>query len=159
MTATPSTREQLLIPARFRAALLAKGALLAGMAALFLWLGLEAWARPGWPAAVRLGVAAACAGVAIFLGWAASLALLDMALGEAVRATGAAPLKRRWAGHSLKLPDGRFVEYILYNPWQPLRQGETYTVLFGRRSAVLVAPPRAEGAERPAPAAAFPHRG
>jgi len=129
------------IPAKFRAALLAKGLLLASMAALFVGLGVAAWARSGWPVPVRVSVIIIAGVLALFLSWAAALALLDAVLGWAVRATGAVPLRSRRAGHSLKLPDGRHVEYILHNPWEPLRQGETYSVLYGRHSRVLVAPP------------------
>lgn len=140
--------QKLVIPIRFRAALLAKGALLAALAALFIWLGVEAWARWHWPATARVSVAALAASLALFLGWAASLALLDVVLGRAERSTGAVPLKRRRTGYSLKLPSGRYVEYILYNPWQPLQQGATYTVLYGHRSGVLVAPPEPETTPR-----------
>ena len=73
---------QLVIPAKFRAALLAKGALLASLAALFIWLGLEALGRGHWPGAARFGVAALAAGLALYLGWAASLALLDVVAGH-----------------------------------------------------------------------------
>ncbi len=135
--------EQAVIPAKFRTALLAKSILLASMAAFFLWLGAEAWAR--WQGLLpRVGVAALTVLLALYLGWAASLAMMDVVFGQAIVSAGAAPLEKRWTGYSLRLPTGRHVEYILYNPWQPIEHGTTYTVRYGRHSGVLVAPPEPE---------------
>ncbi|MCC6337034.1 MAG: hypothetical protein IT380_23955 [Myxococcales bacterium] len=134
------------LPARFRLALLGKGALLAGLGAGFGWLGVEAWAKWHWHLLARLSGVALCAVAGGFLLWAAGLALLDVLRGEALVSTGAVALKSRRAGYSLKLPSGRFVEYILHNPWQRLTPGKTYTVTYGRHSGVLVAPPREEPA-------------
>ncbi len=132
------------IPAKFRAALLAKGILLVSLAAFFTLLGVGAWTLGHWPLTARVGVAALTVMLALYLGWAASLALLDLVLGQAMRSTGATPLEQRRTGYSLKLPSGRNIEYILYNTWPPLQPGVTYTVLYGRRSGVLVAPPEPE---------------
>jgi hypothetical protein len=38
-------------------------------------------------------------------------------------------------------PDGRFVAYVLSNPWPALEQGQRYTVTYGKFSRVLVEPP------------------
>lgn len=128
----------------FRVALAGKGALLLGLGAVFAVLGLEAWARWHWPLPARLSAVGLCLVAAGFLAWAAGLALLDAVKGEALEATGAVALKSRRAGYSLRLPSGRFVEYILHNPWEPLTPGARYTVVYGRHSGVLVAPPRVE---------------
>ncbi len=78
------------------------------------------------------------------MAWAASLGLADVVLGQALVANGAKALKSRRAGYSLRLPSGRFVEYVLYNPWPALAPDATYTVVYGRFSGVLVAPPQPE---------------
>jgi hypothetical protein len=133
------------IPPRFRVALAAKGLLLLSLAAVFLVLGFAAWGQQPWPVLVRLGVFGFAVLTTRFLGWAAGLALLDAVQGRAERSSGATPLPSRRSGRSLRLSSGRFVEYILVNPWQPLEQGARYTVTYGRRSGVLVAPPEREG--------------
>lgn len=135
------TQRALPMPPRFRLALLGKGTLLAGLSAVFAWLGVEAWAKWHWHLAARLSGVALCAVAAVFLVWAAGLACLDVLQGEALESSGAVALKSRRAGYSLKLPSGRFVEYILHNPWQRLVPGQRYTVTYGRHSRVLVAPP------------------
>jgi hypothetical protein len=139
------TERALPMPPRFRVALLGKGALLAALSAVFAWLGVEAWARWHWAFAARLSGVALCAVAAGFLLWAAGLALLDVVKGEALESHGAVALKSRRAGYSLELPSGRFVEYILHNPWQRLTPGKRYTVTYGKYSRVLVAPPVEEG--------------
>lgn len=136
--------EVLSIPPRFRLALGAKGVALAALAGLFVFLGAEAFGRWHWPLLARVSALGLTLFAGAFLAWAATLALVDVALGKAVRSHGARPLKTRRSGYSLELPGGGFVEYILYNPWQPLQQGATYTVVYGRRSRVLVAPPELE---------------
>jgi len=132
------------MPPRFRVALLGKGALLFGLGAIFAWLGVEAFSEWHWPMLARLSGAALCGVAALFLAWAAGLAFLDVVLGQALESTGAVALKSRRAGCSLRLPSGRFVEYILHNPWQRLTPGARYTVTYGKYSRVLVAPPREE---------------
>ena len=134
----------LAIPARFRVALAAKGGLLGSMAALFLGLGLASAGRGQWPLFARAFATFVFALAAGFLFWAAALALLDAVQGQALRSKGATPLSTRRSGTSLRLPTGGFVEYILWNPWGPLEQGARYTVTYGRRSKVLVAPPERE---------------
>jgi len=68
-------------------------------------------------------------------------AFADAILGRAERVTGAEALPSRRAGWSLQLPDGRFAEYVLWNPWGDLVAGKRYTVTIGARSRVLVAEP------------------
>lgn len=129
------------ISPRFRLALLAKALLLVVLAAAFAFMAYACWSRwhwgllARWSGAVLLGVAA------LSLLSAASRGLVDAVLGQAVRTSGARPLKSRRSGYSLRLPDGRFVEYVLYNPWPALEQGQTYTVTYGRFSRVMVEPP------------------
>ena len=65
-------------------------------------------------------------------------------LGQALVGRGAKPLNSRRSGYSLRLPSGRFVEYVLYNPWPSLAPDATYTVVYGRFSGVLVAQPQPE---------------
>lgn len=136
--------ERLAIPARFRAGLLLKGLLLVSLGGLFVALLLVALAGGAHPAIkavalVLFGVPAA------FLLSVSRHAFLDAVVGEAVRITAAEALPSRSAGYSLRLPTGRFAEYLLYNPWERLTPGRRYTVVVGRRSLVLVEPPVAEG--------------
>jgi hypothetical protein len=129
------------ISPRFRIFLAAKGLLLAGIAALFFavvwwtaWDPTRAWLT-------RAGVGVAFALLSAFLAWAACLAFADAVVGQAEQRRGAVALPSRRSGYSLRLPDGRYVEFILHNPWGPLGSGRAYTVTFGRFSRVLVAPP------------------
>lgn len=130
-----------------RIALLAKGALLVALAAVFALLTVQlALGGPGyWP--LRVAAGSLFVLMAVFLLWAARLGLVDALSGRAERSTGAVALHSRRAGYSLQLPDGRFVEFILWNPWQPIHPGRRYTVTFGRRSRVLVRPPEPEDLE------------
>lgn len=135
--------EPLRISPGFRAALAAKALLLMGIAALFAVPALRIASGQGlWP--VRAGVALFLAALGAYVAWAASLGLRDAALGRAERASGAVALQSRKAGYSLQLPDGSFVEYVLWNPWGPLVPGQRYTVTFGRHSKVLVRAPEPE---------------
>jgi hypothetical protein len=138
----PTTTQARITPL-FRLALLGKGALLAGIAAVFARLAIQlAFGASLWP--LRIAAGLVLAPLALFLLWAAGLGLVDALLGRAERASGALALQSRRAGYSLQLPDGRFVEFILWNPWQPVVPGRRYTVVFGRRSMVLVRPPEPE---------------
>jgi hypothetical protein len=142
------------ISAAFRVALAAKALLLAAIAVLFVVLARAAWANAAWPLPARLLGAVLFAVGGSFPAAAAYLGLADALLGEALEASGARPLASRRSGYSLRLPGGRFVEYVLFNPWGPLDAGRTYRVTFGRYSSVLVAPPVAEpapGEDPPAP--------
>ena len=130
----------------FRAALLGKGALLAGMGLVFALLSVRLL-HASWPFLARALAASASAAVALFLVWAASLALLDAVWGRAERIRGAVALESRAAGHSLRTPEGRYAEFILWNPWRPLAPGGRYTVMVGRFSRVIVSPPELESPE------------
>ncbi len=94
-----------------------------------------------------LGIAAVSAAIACFLVWASSLAFADALRGEAIRESGATPLASRWSGRSLRTPSGRFAEFVLWNPWAPLDIAASYTVTYGARSGVIVAPPELEDTE------------
>jgi hypothetical protein len=92
----------------------------------------------------RLLGAFAFALVGIFLASAAARGLMDVLMGEAVEESGATALPSRRSGLSMKLPNGRHLEFILWNPWAPLQAGLRYRVTYGRFSRVLVRPPVAE---------------
>ena len=129
------------ISPRFRLALAGKAVLLAGLAAAFAFMGHACWSKWHWGLLARWSGAVLPGVAALSLLSAASRGLVDAVLGQAVRTPGAKPLKSRRSGYSLRLPDGRFVEYVLYNPWPALEQGQRYTVTYGTFSRVLVEPP------------------
>ena len=126
----------------WRLALLAKAGLLLAMSASFVFLGFGA-ATGEHAMLVRLLVLLPCAFLGFFVAWACSLGLLDALLGKSVTEAGATVLKNRRQGYSMRTPSGRFVEFILWNPWGPLRPDATYTVTYGRFSGVLVRKPEA----------------
>ena len=132
------------ISQRFRVALAAKGLLLLALSATFAAISGTAAADPAWSWLMRLGCTALCAYVACFLAWASSLAFADALRGEAVRESGATPLASRWGGRSLRAPSGRFLEHVLWNPWPALDPDASYTVVYGKRSGVLVERPELE---------------
>jgi hypothetical protein len=129
---------------RFRVALAAKGLLLLALSATFAAISGTAATDPARSWLLRLGCTALLAYVACFLAWASSLAFTDALRGEAVRESGAMPLASRWGGRSLRAASGRFVEYVLWNPWPALDPDSSYTVIYGKRSGVLVARPEPE---------------
>ena len=132
------------IPARFRVALALKALLLLSFSCAFLWMAWVAWSKWDWSLLARLSGAALLAIAGASVAWAAGLGVADVVMGQALVAKGAKPLKSRRAGYSLRLPSGRFVEYVLYNPWPALSPDATYTVIYGRFSGVMVAPPQPE---------------
>jgi len=119
------------ISPRFRWALAGKGLLLLALVAAFASI------------AVASGpcVAAIAGLIGCFLAWASSLAFIDAIRGHAFRESGAKPLASRWTGRSLRTPSGRFVEFVLWNPWGPLDRDARYTVTYGSRSGVIVERP------------------
>ena len=133
--------ETLRISTRFRLGLAAKGALLLAFALGFAALAIAVAGESGRSALLRVGVAGLFGFQAAFLGWASWLAFLDAALGAALRESGAEPLASRRSGRSMRLPGGRYLEYLLWNSWAPLESGCRYTVTYGRASGVLVARP------------------
>jgi hypothetical protein len=132
------------ISPKFRAALAAKALLLLSIAGFFAFLALTAWTKWHWPLLARLSGAAFLVLAASSVGWAAGLGFADALLGQALEGHGAKTLKSRRSGYSLRLPSGRFVEYVLYNPWPALSPEQTYTVVYGRFSGVLVSQPLPE---------------
>lgn len=132
------------ISPRFRIALALKALLLLSLSTLFVFLARESWARWHWALPARVSGAVLLGIAAVSVAWAASLGVADAVLGQALVASGAKPLKSRRSGYSLRLPSGRFVEYVLYNPWPALAPDATYTVVYGRFSGVMVAPPQPE---------------
>jgi hypothetical protein len=111
---------------------------LAGAFALVVWSVAFDPGRAWW---TRILVALLLTPLSAFLAWAASMALADSVLGRAVRVANAVALPSRRAGYSLRLPDGRFAEFIFHNPWAALRAHRRYAVVLGRYSRVIVAPP------------------
>jgi hypothetical protein len=136
------------ISARFRVALALKALLLFSFSVIFMGMAWAAWTKWHWPLLARASGAVLLAIASASVARAASRGFADVVMGEALVANGAKPLKSRRSGFSLRLPSGRFVEYVLYNPWQSLSAEATYTVVFGKFSGVLVAPPQPESPER-----------
>lgn len=131
------------ISTAFRIALAVKALPLLGFAAIFGTYGFAIAIGPGMRP-IRILGGLAFGRLVLFLAWAGARGLADAALGRAERASGAVALQSRRAGYSLQLPDGRFLEFILWNQWEALVPGERYTVTFGRRSQVLVRAPERE---------------
>jgi hypothetical protein len=135
------TGPMLRISPAFRLALAGKGALLFSLCLLFVALVLKGTLDTERHVVVRL-LSVFFALPAWFVGWTALLAFADALLGEAREVTGAIALRSRKAGYSLKLPDGHFAEFILWNPWSvELVPDRPYRVTIGRRSRVMVRPP------------------
>jgi hypothetical protein len=126
-----------------RLALAAKAALLLALAAVFATL--IAGAVLGDHHLLTRGLALLVS-VPIF-GFLASNALkglADAVTGQTREVQGAEALASNRSGLSFRLPDGGFAEFVLYNPWQPLAAGRRYTLVIGRWSRVVLAPPRPE---------------
>lgn len=132
------------ISAKFRAALALKALLLLAFAAVFGGMAFSAFTKWHWHLLARVSGAALLAIAAVAIAGAALRGLADAFVGEALETKGARPLKSRRSGYSLQLPNGKFVEYVLYNPWPALAQDQTYTVTYGKYSRVLVAQPLPE---------------
>jgi hypothetical protein len=127
----------------FRLLLAAKAILLLVMAGLFDGIAWRVGVDGGRWWSTRVAAALLLGPLGLFLGWAALLALADAVAGGARRFANAVALRSRRAGYSLRLPDGRFAEFILHNPWSPLEPNATYSVTVGRYSRVIVARPEA----------------
>ena len=134
-----------MISPRWRLALALKATLLLSIALGFGVLAFHAATLPDKSIAVRLVALLPCGALAVFVGWASSLGFLDALVGKSVTEAGARALKNRRQGYSMRVPSGRFVELILWNPWEPLVPEASYTVTYGRFSGVLVARPLASG--------------
>lgn len=131
------------IPPRLRVGLLLKGLLLASLGLVFFAVALGGL-RADWPLLARLAFSLFFGALGLFPFGVSRSALLDALFGRAIEVQGAVALtaRQRRAGYSLRLPDGHFAEFLMRNPWEPLVPGARYTVVIGRRSRVLVAPPR-----------------
>jgi hypothetical protein len=129
------------ITPRMRAALAAKAVLLLALAAVFSILASVTFDAERF-FMTRAAAAVLCAPLSAFLFVNATRGVLDAMLGRAREVEGAVALASRRSGYSLQLPDGRFAELVL--GLQPLVAGRRYTVLIGRWSNVVVAPPRPE---------------
>lgn len=136
-----------MISLRWRLALLGKALLLLSIASGFAFLALTAVTTPDRSIVVRVVALLLCAPLSFFLAWAASLGILDALIGKSVTEVGATVLKNRKQGLSMRAPSGRSLEFILFNPWEPLRPEATYTVTYGRFSGVLVRKPEPTAAD------------
>lgn len=132
------------ISPKYRAALAGKALLLVALAATFALLAWGCWTKWHWHFLARWSGTLLCLIAAWGIARASLSGWLDALLGQAVTVSGARPLASRRSGYSLKTPDGRFVEYVLYNPWPELDPEQRYTVVFGRYSRVLVERPVAD---------------
>lgn len=130
------------INARFRLGLAAKAMLLLSLGAVFGVVAAGAMVKAEWPPALRVVVAIVFALVGLFPASQARVALLDAILGETVVVDGAVALHSRKSGLSFSLPNGRFGEFLLWNSWEPLVPGATYSLVLARRSRVIVERPR-----------------
>ncbi len=138
----PTRRRDTVIPGIWRLALAAKAALLATMAAAFaclaVWSALDAAWLMRIPASLLFG------SLGLFLAWAAGCGFADAIIGKSVTETGAVALRSRRSGLSVRLAGGRYAEFILFNPWDPLTPDAKYTVTIGRFSRVIVRRPEPE---------------
>lgn len=130
------------ISARFRLGLAAKGVLLLSLGVVFIVVAAGAMAKEAWHPALRVVVAAVFALMGVFPASQSRFALLDAVLGEAIVVDSAVALHSRKSGLSFRLPNGRFGEFLLWNSWDALVPGATYSLVLGRRSHVIVERPR-----------------
>jgi hypothetical protein len=134
------------ISLRWRLALAVKALFLLAVAFGFLFLATQALLESS--ASLRALGAIFFAALGLFIGWAAALGLADAGLGQSRTEEGVRVLESRRRGYSMRTPSGRFVEFILWNPWGKLEPAALYRVTYGRFSGVIV--------ERPAPVAPPP---
>jgi hypothetical protein len=134
--------ERLSISPRLRLVLLLKSLLLLALSAIFGFIAIDAIRgdHAWWQRIVGLLTAFP----APFLVAVSRWGLLDALQGEARSTEGTALDRkgRRW-GYSLRLPDGHFAEFPLFNPGTALVPGQKYALVVGRWSRVIVEPPRA----------------
>jgi hypothetical protein len=125
---------------RLRLALAAKGILLLVLGAVFATLIFGALTGDHHVVTRALALLVSVP-IAAFLASNALKAFADAVLGQVREVHGAEALGSNRSGLSFRLPDGRFAEFVLFNPWQPLVAGRRYTVVIGRWSRVVLAPP------------------
>jgi hypothetical protein len=126
----------------WRLALVAKALLLLSIAGGFVWIALAAWLQESWVLKAIGGIFFGYLG--LFVGWAASLGFADAVIGQTRTEEGVRVLANRKQGYSMRAPSGRFVEFILWNPWGKLDPAAVYRVTYGRYSGVIVEAPRQE---------------
>lgn len=129
------------ISPHFRLGLAAKALLLLSLGVVFGVVAAGAMLKADWHPALRVVVASVFALVGLFPASQSRFALLDAVLGEAVVVEGAVALQSRKSGLSFTLPNGRFGEFLLWNSWEALVPGATYSLVLARRSRVIVERP------------------
>lgn len=128
----------------WRLALAAKALLLGAIALGFLFIAYASVRDDNWAITIIGGAGFSWLGG--FLAWAAGLGFADALAGQARTETHVKVLENRRQGYSMRTPSGRFVEFVLWNPWDPLVPDATYTVTYGRFSGVIVQRPVRTGA-------------
>lgn len=130
-------------PPAFRVRLALKAVLLVALGGGLVWLAKEGATRSTWPALARGAWALVFGAVGLFPLGPARRGLADALDGAAVEVTDAVALdaRGRRAGYSLRLPDGRFAEFLLWNPGPALVPGARYRLLLARRSRTIAATP------------------
>lgn len=129
-----------MISPRWRLALAAKALLLLSISGGFLWIAYAAILDPSLPIKALGGVGFSALG--LFIAWAAGLGVADAVLGQTRSEQGVRVLASRRQGYSMRAPSGRFVEFILWNPWGKLDPHSVYRVTYGRFSGVIVEKPQ-----------------
>jgi hypothetical protein len=127
------------ISPRWRLALVAKALLLLGISASLFWIAFAAFGDPSLPIRALGGVGFSALG--LFIAWAASLGLADAVLAQTRTEEGVRVLESKRRGYSMRTPSGRFIEFILWNPWGKLEPDRLYSVTYGRFSGVIVCRP------------------
>lgn len=137
------------IPPGFRLALFAKALLLLAIGLGFLAIAFFSVRDGAWPIKILGGVGFGWLGA--FVCWAASLGFADVAVGQTRTEANVRVLENRRRGYSMRTPTGRFIEFILWNPWDALTPDASYTVTYGRFSGVIVVAPQRTGVASPMP--------
>lgn len=137
------------IPLRWRIALFAKAALLLAIGLGFLAIAFFSVRDGSWAIKVLGGIAFGWLGA--FVCWAASLGFADALVGHCRTEANVRVLENRRRGYSMRTPTGRFIEFVLWNPWEKLVPDAAYTVTYGRFSGVIVAAPQRTGGGSPMP--------
>ena len=128
-----------MISLRWRLALCAKALLLLSIGGGFMWIAYASILDARVVIEVLGGLGFGALGM--FIAWAAGLGFADALLGQSRTEEGVRVLKNRRQGYSMRAPSGRFVEFVLWNPWEPLDPNAIYSVTYGRHSGVIVQRP------------------
>ncbi len=113
--------------------------MLLAIAAGFFWIARAALEDPS--AAIKALGGAGFGALGLFIVWAAAFGLADAVTAGTRTEDGVKVLESRRQGYSMRAPSGRFVEFILWNPWGKLDPQALYRVTYGRYSGVIVARP------------------